>query len=266
MKTNYFLDVESEWVVAFLDILGFSALIRTNDTVSMNDEGYVANIKAIFDNIISWFDEAKKKELGIKFKFVSDSIFIASKIDDIEALFDSIDFVVFELFNLMRVCVRGGIAVGSLHFNENLWGTAVVEAVALESGASEPRIFIRDEDYLRIALEQDLKQYFCKTEDDEYYYDYFYHYITDIENKDNLCTMLANTAWGIKDQFYQFAKDEIRRKWHCLACDLLRNIQRNREYLNNCNDFNEELYSTQVDLSQCSSNFDVIEALLKDCI
>ena len=266
MKTNYYLDTEPDWVVAFLDILGFSNLIRKNDTVSINDEGYMTNVKVVFNNILSWFDETRQKELEIKFKFVSDSIFIASRIENIEALLDLIDYVVFELFNLMHVCVRGGIAVGSLHFDENLWGTAVVEAVALESDASEPRIFIRKEDYQRIVQKRDLKQYFCKSKNDKYYYDYFQHYITDMDNKSNQCTTLANTAWVIKEQFYQSEKDEFRKKWHSVACDLYCIIQRNREYINSCNDFNEKLYSTQVDLSQCFSNYDVLEALLTDCI
>lgn len=230
MDYKYYLNTSPGHVVAFLDILGFSAMIKANDTVESHSKGFVYNLQPIYNGVLSYFTKERQKEMGIQFLWVSDSIFIATKIQNVSKLIESVQYVVNQVY-CSNLSLRGGIATGSLYFEANLWGTSVVNAVALEGKADMPRIIMTKEDFELLSPYMD-KEFWI--EDIDYFYlDYFNNIFTQwiAQGKDLEC-MLSVYARCIQDNFDRSNKYEHKKKWSYLANELKRNIIKNSDYIN----------------------------------
>ena len=232
MNYNYYLKTEPGYVVAFLDILGFSALINNNDTVALNSPGFTYNFPPICKFITSRYTPEKQAELGIKFLWVSDSIFITAKQENIQVLLQEMREVIHQLF-CTNLSVRGGIATGSLYFETNLWGTAVVNAVGLEKIASMPRIIMQKSDFEQLKPIMALETNFWHAEDDYYCFDYFERFFSErTVAQSDLESLLSVYARCIQENFEDANDTRIRQKWSYLAKCFQKNIIKNREYIN----------------------------------
>lgn len=121
----------SNHVVAFLDILGFKALIKNEDLKFIADK-YRELLKIIEKAV------AHVNNNTCKYYVFSDSIMLISNDDSEDAFLDLIRFAwrVLQLSIFYKLPIRGGISYGKIYFNEskNIFiGQAIVDAVQLES-------------------------------------------------------------------------------------------------------------------------------------
>lgn len=135
-------------VVCFIDILGFSNIIKktakTNDSTNFELQNIFGALKFIHNH----FSEVGA-DYGdsIQVSQFSDSIvisFSATKFEEMIVLFKHFKYVQAKLLSDYKVLMRGGIVIGDvLHSESLLLGPAMIDAYMLESKcAMSPRIVI----------------------------------------------------------------------------------------------------------------------------
>lgn len=231
MGTQYNLGLKNDSLIVFMDIIGFSTLVEKNKNVTMHTKGSLVNYVSIVEHIFDRYSEDYQKEKNIKFLFGSDSIFISTSIDNFECLIDEIKFIC----NLLFVCslsFRGGIAIGPLHFERNVWGPAAVEAVKLEKIANNPCIIIK-KCIVNKLVKANVVKYFkpiyfelndcCK---DEYMYFDFFSAEFDTLKDVSLLPSAANVYMkAIKENYDESSTNHHKMKWRFLANELINAIQ-----------------------------------------
>ncbi len=135
-------------IVAFIDILGFEALIKDSEN-NRNNQKKVNTALDIVYSIKEYFaDDEYGTITGMKVMTFSDSIVISLPLDKKDALFLMLIHVIRLQLKLgfVGVVVRGGIAIGDLyHDNKKVFGPALIEAYKLESQiAIYPRVIIKE--------------------------------------------------------------------------------------------------------------------------
>ncbi len=130
---------QKKCIVAFIDILGVSAQIRKDATSAIQD------VWAFCHRILK-----ATNKTNLKIKIFSDNIFLCEEIDDhnpveaINDIFNALNEIETTMINLNNSFVRGAVAVGMVHFEDNfVLGEALLKAYELESNvAIYPRIII----------------------------------------------------------------------------------------------------------------------------
>jgi hypothetical protein len=138
--------------VAFLDILGFSALIKEAER-QPSTLSTLISLRTVLDSHVRWdnADLAKSIPDHIKplYLFISDSIILSSplRFDN----FDGLGIVVAKTIELshklleMGFLLRGGISVGPVwHDERNIFGTGYIAAVNAEKAENHPRVVLTD--------------------------------------------------------------------------------------------------------------------------
>jgi hypothetical protein len=186
-------------VVAFIDILGFTAYIRNKS----NDTAGFAAVYAALAEVKEYFTKPKESQTQESRDFfrddtqiitASDCVIISRRIDERGGVYQMLwdcDYATHMLIERGFLC-RGGIAVGDLYHKGNLiFGPAYLDALAMEKAADVP-IVIFDQQLFDIAAAnplpgqgeygtshaQDLMEY-CKphpTQQGTYYLNYFTNY------------------------------------------------------------------------------------------
>ena len=179
-----FLDLEKNNVVVFLDILGFSNKIceiaKYQDEIetAMDKQistSCICNLPNIY-NIVVNIDNSEdiQKEKRLKFMWVSDSIVLISKYENIGLILDSVASIS-RLLLTFNMLIRGGMSCGDIHYKDNVVGVPYIEAVQLEKEAKYPRVLISKENYkilkpyLKNSEYQFMYDFFKKAELDEYW-------------------------------------------------------------------------------------------------
>lgn len=130
-------------IVAFIDVLGFSALVNSGTTDKLQE---------YFEYVLDEFSEDRK---SYKFDYIliSDAIVIYadSKKANFESLCRAISKLQMKL--IMRgIIMRGGISFGTLYLNKEksvIVGSALINAYKLEQEAIYPRVTI-DRGFIRL--------------------------------------------------------------------------------------------------------------------
>lgn len=128
--------------VAFLDILGFTDLIK--------EQGHEAEILAVFEHLRSRASQAERasKAGRVQFTAFSDCIVVSDELQDGFGALRIAAYVAYLAQDLLArgFLVRGGLTVGDLyHRNGTVFGPAMIDAYALESKtAIYPRIAVLD--------------------------------------------------------------------------------------------------------------------------
>jgi hypothetical protein len=138
--------VEVEWdygIVAFLDILGFSSLIK-EDANSL--------VPKHLERLLSFLGQAKKtlKGKAIELRTFSDSIILSTKLGNKE-----VSDIIGAVSEFQRdlvingILVRGAIALGKHYSNQNaIYSQALVSAYLLERDSARfPRILVQEDLY-----------------------------------------------------------------------------------------------------------------------
>ncbi|MBL6853692.1 MAG: hypothetical protein ISS15_09365 [Alphaproteobacteria bacterium] len=149
-------------IVAFIDLLGFSSIIRQNDEVRLQQ--VLGLLKQLADavgefNIAEIAKSEQRREVSLRpaISAFSDNIVFSFRLDRMRKLdireHAAVHYLAHDVARIfMRAidfgcAVRGGIAVGDLfHEGRVVFGPALVEAYELESNfAHEPRVLLSPE-------------------------------------------------------------------------------------------------------------------------
>lgn len=139
-------------VVAFIDILGFRALLeetvdKSNASVEVNIDKVIDAYKAIRDVLEADFsfensDTSTSKQVSI----FSDCIVVSFLLEEQSQIFNTLLDIKHLIMRLVyrRILCRGAVSIGKcIHTQDFLFGPALVEAYSLESNAAMyPRIIL----------------------------------------------------------------------------------------------------------------------------
>lgn len=177
---NYDFSTKPDRILAFMDILGFSNLVKENDIDGLESK---EKFKNIFDLINDFYtkqddEDPERNYPEIKFLWMSDTIVVSAEIVDAEAVINNLLDIQHDLL-CSGLPVRGAICIGRLYHEENIWGEALVRAAEIEKKYSiYPRILITNEDYRKISLSEEVKKYFINDESNSNY-----RYIEPVSNE-----------------------------------------------------------------------------------
>ena len=136
----------SEYVVAFIDILGATNAIKNSENISLS------MVHQIYDGAIESFGpmNARKEFFRPEIKIFSDNIVVAVPYDDTHTL-ENAFLAVCIMSSVIQIdflangwLTRGGITAGSFFIDETMvWGKALVDAYHLESTVAYfPRVIV----------------------------------------------------------------------------------------------------------------------------
>ena len=221
MNYNHILKLQDDMVVAYADIIGFSNAVLHNEYTTEETEGFNINLKIIYDSILCKYSKEYQDDKGIKFIWISDSIFITSSIEQINQLLEELDYLTNQLY-CAHFALRGGIALGKLHFENNLWGPAVINAVTYEKQAKYPCIVITKSDFERLTINEDRRRFFIPLRwNDFMYYNYFASFLGRcIKNNQNINSYLSVYTAVIESSYNGCVQKEHKDKWAFLADQL----------------------------------------------
>jgi hypothetical protein len=146
-------DIYSERYVAFLDVLGFSQLVREADT----DGKKRGLIRSIIRSLRETFEEVPTST-GFRFTQFSDCIVISADRSE-DGLIAVATGCVGLAGGMMAegILLRGGLAVGNLlHTGDALFGTGLLKAYKNDATGSPPRIALCEQTY-QDAIKYDLE-------------------------------------------------------------------------------------------------------------
>lgn len=147
------VDDYSERSVAFLDVLGFSSLVRAADKDLPSREVIRSIIRTLRETV------ASNPHYGVMFTQFSDCIVISAPRNP-SAMFFVCQAVRLLSLNLLSqgYLLRGGIATGNLsHTDEGLFGTGLLEAYRSDRSGAPPRVTL-DDQFVEDAQDALLKQ------------------------------------------------------------------------------------------------------------
>lgn len=237
---KYNLRMEDGYLVAFIDIIGFSAMVRENQDVDENTLGLVSNYFVFLENFFDHYSKEYKEENGIEVIFVSDSIFVATKKENFNGLIQEIEYICNQFF-VQGLSFRGGIACGKLYFEYNILGTAVVNAVELEKIANMPCIIIEKELLASLDSGTTISKFFkpvyfpinsnVKESEDFLFYDFFSHEIamSEITQYNAIFGCYADT---IQENYRECTQEKHKKKWIFLAKELLVCLNSHKNIIN----------------------------------
>lgn len=243
MEVYHYLNLQDNYIVAFVDILGFSEIVRNNAETSwmdntknglgINRNGLGINLENVFNNVCGQYTLQNPEEKGVKFLWVSDSIVLSCRKEKINKLLEELEWVLNQLY-CAEVGFRGGIAVGKLFHELNIWGTAMVEAVDLEKKANYPCIVIKKYDFKQLDIEVGYSSFFISHPNCEnlLFYNYFAAWFArQISQSKSVGSYLSVYTGLIKRNFDECRKDDHKRKWSFLAKQLVSVINDNLQYI-----------------------------------
>lgn len=186
----------------------------------------------IYNHITARYTDEYQVSQGIKFLWVSDSIFITCEAKNINTLLFELDYITNQLY-CTHYAVRGGISLGKLHFEKNLWGTAVVTAVDHEKKAIYPRIIISRHDFEVLNVSDEKRMFFKSTELNDFLeYDYFNSFLSSqIKDSKTISCYLNVYTDVIEDRFMHCTEESHKEKWAYLAYQLKITIDVNYDYI-----------------------------------
>lgn len=177
-KDNYDRTTE-EYIVAYIDILGTTNLIRSDDqNEALN---LMHNLYSFFTSTTSEIAIPENKDL--KFKIFSDNIIIANKLSsntkqrekDIRCLLMAAShFQIDSVGDGVGYLVRGGITIGDLFIDDTIvFGKALVDSYILEDKtALYPRIIFDTKTINEIKKYKDLNSFILQDFDDLFFLNY----------------------------------------------------------------------------------------------
>lgn len=235
MSDFHYLKLQKDRVVLFADIIGFSNTVKKNEDTDKESNlyhGIMIDLCKIYDSIVNdiFYDEYLE-EKRIKFMWVSDSIILSCAKDDINNLF----YILNELINCLYCAgfaIRGGISIGSLHHEKNIWGVPLIKAVELEKNhALWPRIILSKEDVNILNVESAYADFFCscqeKSNKEYIYYDYFSWAFSEMAIKDSVCSQITVYTNFIVNNYKKAVVQEHKEKWQWLGKELYKAIKKN---------------------------------------
>ena len=158
-----------ECCIAFIDILGFKAMVNENIEMVILALRYIKMFRDSFYKIPSHMGNPKQTEVVSepdeeldeyeslpKATMFSDSIVISKEIDEYFSFSDFVQFIAQLQFELLKegILLRGGIDIGPVYHDDSfIFGSGMISAYLLESKVSKyPRITISKNAIEKIQL------------------------------------------------------------------------------------------------------------------
>lgn len=228
VKYQYYMNLEKDKLVVFIDILGFSVKVLANEKTQLSDSGtMIINFESVFEIINSYNTSAKINENSrFKFLWVSDSLIFTSDINNFDIVLNEVSKLI-NSFYCYGLAVRGAITLGSLYHETNIWGPAFIKAVEDEKKAKFPRIIIKKEVLKLVPEVSEFRNYF-KASDiaDYYYYDYFnWLFSKNILQKKSITSVLKIYSKMISNNIRENIELE---KYNWLREEMMRNLDEKR--------------------------------------
>lgn len=179
--------------VAFIDLLGFSEMVKKDLEAPLGTQKYMDKLYRIHKKTL----ELNKSTLDLQLVQFSDSIVIATKFD--KANFPLFLKIISEFqYNLIEegILVRGGITYGKHFYNDGfMYSLGLIEAYQLESKVARfPRVIV-SKDLIDLLYEEQVNLedlYLLQEYDGHYFIDYLKN--GDIESIKNILKfILAGT-------------------------------------------------------------------------
>ena len=152
---NYYSD---KFIVAFVDILGFSSMIQEDPKGTK----FIPMIEKAIENALTMANITRQVDIGLEYRIFSDNIcfWFPLKFHPLSLACMLSVLAEFQL-GLLRdsIFCRGGVAIGHHYASENIiYGPALVEAVKIEKTAKHPCIaiandIIEDASIIRFSLQ-----------------------------------------------------------------------------------------------------------------
>lgn len=227
----YHLGTENEKALLFIDIIGFSELVKNSDGFNAND-GQPHEIALIFpvfyNSIANHYSKEYQKKRDIKFLWASDTIVISTDIDNINTLIEDLIYLQNQ-FYCGSLAFRGVITIGNLYHEDNIWGEALVRASDIEKHKVKyPRVIISKEEYSQLSISKQFQNYFVQDELNEDFltFEVFNPNIDIILNKPEL---ILHSTLNVYKQLiienFNKAPSEVKYRWRWMAGKLYTTIE-----------------------------------------
>lgn len=247
MPNNHFLNLKDDQVVLFVDIIGFSNIVMKSQNTEWEDKnikGLMIHLPALYNILTSGdFSHQYQKQMGIKFLWVSDSIIISCDKANVNNMLITLHKLINQLY-CTGFAIKGGISVGKLYHENNIWGVPMIKAVQLEKQAVYPRVIISSDDFSKLDISDRYRSFFKLIENDYLYYDYFASFFSEqVDHNKNISSYLNVYSTLIVDNFNECTENAHKEKWRWLARELGTTIQRHNDFINEMLEHNE-VYSS----------------------
>lgn len=232
VEWKYNLELDDDMLVMYLDIIGFSNMIISNQDVTPESANAIINFDKTYECIVGKYSEQYQMENEIKFLWVSDSIFICTKKENVNILFDELNEITRKLL-AANLSVRGGISLGKAKFERNIWGPAVVNAVEMEKVAIYPRILIQKNIVKELKISNSITQHLVTIPNSGYsYFDFLGYSICELvkDNSEVLYSTINVYAMCISENFAKCSRDTHKSKWAFLCNRLIVAVQKYLDY------------------------------------
>jgi len=271
-------------IVAFIDILGFKALLdETLDKKGNDNEEAINAVVSAYEAIRDIWDLDKKSDYlntkssqTKKVSIFSDCLVVSFEINQSSEVFYTLLEIKWLIMRLLarKILCRGAVSLGKfIHTDNYLFGPALVEAYLLESKAAVyPRVILdtnvieagaknrgnlhslsQEKEYVQSLLEQD--------SDGMYYIDYFFKAQSELDDPEydfpeyinNLAQVIRKGLMG--SSHHSKADIRVKYSWMRERYNHMVNIVTNKETikrLNNSGDF--ELAEFYRELKKISPN------------
>ncbi|MGL4606033.1 MAG: hypothetical protein ACRCU3_01005 [Eubacteriaceae bacterium] len=224
----YHLGTESNKVLLFIDIIGFSELIKSSDGFNAKDgqpHGISLMMPSFYELITNTSYSKENQEMrNIKFLWASDTIVISTVISNIDILLE-------ELINLQNqfYCVsmafRGVITIGNLYHEDNIWGEALVRAAEIEKTKVEfPCVIISKAEYSQLSISPRYKDYFLEDERNGDYltFSVFKPNIDNIPKKNSsILHSRVHEYTKLVLENFEKAPEKMKYRWQWMAKELV---------------------------------------------
>lgn len=271
-------------IVAFIDILGFKALL--NDTLDKNgddNEQAIDSVVSAYEAIRDIWDLDKKSDYlntesseSKKVSIFSDCLVVSFEINQPSEVFFTLLEIKWLIMRLLsrKILCRGAVSLGKfIHTDNYLFGPALVEAYTLESKAAMyPRVildntvidagannrgidhsFTQEKEYVQSLLEQD--------SDGMYYIDYFFKAQSELDDPeygfpeyiDNLANIIRKGLMG--SSHHSKADLRVKYSWMRERFNHMVDIVTNKDAITRLRDSGDiELAAFYSDLKKISPN------------
>lgn len=217
-------DIEyKECYVAFLDILGFKDLIKTEafDKIlgifrALSDDGFKTAFFRAADKKDDMYGKYNDTLMAVNVHVMSDSIVVSAPCDSpyaLETLIDVCMFLQIKLFDLDEpVLMRGAVAKGEYYCNDSVvFGRGMVDAYLYQENYSVyPRIILSNDLVREIKYEEHKGKLFMDDEDKYWYIDCMKEYLGNHNESDEECRKFRSL---IDKYLNGYADIRIRQKY-----------------------------------------------------
>lgn len=228
MENNY-----SEGYIVFMDILGFSKIIESNNSV-----GTIKEIFEFANKIMYLFNTSDIS--GVKITFFSDSFVLTTNTTSIQSfqmIMEACHLINTTIYNKIKLFTRGAITCGKFyHENSIAFGPGIIEAYRMEENdAKYIRMVVSDSAMKQLVNSNEKDAFIQKSDDGLWYYNWYMLALTDAHAPDKFNVnqakiIMARNKKIIVDMLDKYNGEKVYEKYLWMktpfneCCKIMNNI------------------------------------------